>query len=149
MLGKSLDILVSSPSTSAYPRPTITLSFTRALKSLLNTSPSRLPLSKTRPATPSNMTWLNRINPTPAFPEHTGPYKVGSVDVEIPASELESPSENAPPADIPTVAFRVFYPCKQDSGQKGVKWIPSPMREYISAYARFLGANNAFAGVFS
>jgi platelet-activating factor acetylhydrolase len=95
------------------------------------------------------MTWLNRLNPTPAFPTHTGPYKVGSVDVEIPTSDLESPSVNAPPGDLPTIAFRIFYPCKQDSNEKAVRWIPSPQREYVSAYARFLGANSAFAGVFS
>lgn len=95
------------------------------------------------------MTWLSSLNPTPAFPAHTGPYKVGSLDVEIPTSQLESPSANPPPADLPTVAFRVFYPCKQESDELGVRWIPSPQREYISAYARFLGANSAFAGVFS
>jgi platelet-activating factor acetylhydrolase len=95
------------------------------------------------------MTWLKRINPTPVFPAHTGPYKVGSVDVEIPVSELESPSTNVAPADLPTVAFRVFYPCTQDSDQKAVRWIPSPQREYISSYAKFLGANSAFAGVFA
>ncbi|KAF3049570.1 hypothetical protein E8E11_006667 [Didymella keratinophila] len=95
------------------------------------------------------MTWLKNMNPTPAFPAYTGPHKVGSIDVEIPTSELESPSDEAPPADIPTVAFRVFYPCRQDSEQKAVRWIPSPQREYIAAYARFLGANSAFAGIFS
>jgi platelet-activating factor acetylhydrolase len=95
------------------------------------------------------MTWLNRINPTPAFPAHTGPYKVGSVDIEIPTSELEDPSASHPPGDRPTVAFRVFYPAKPESNERGVRWIPSPQREYISAYARFLGANSAFAGIFS
>ncbi|KAH7391134.1 platelet-activating factor acetylhydrolase [Phaeosphaeria sp. MPI-PUGE-AT-0046c] len=94
------------------------------------------------------MTWLNRINPTPAFPAHTGPYKVGSIDVEIPTSELDNPSTEAA-NDLPTVAFRVFYPAKQESNERGVKWISSPQREYISAYARFLGANSAFAGLFS
>lgn len=94
------------------------------------------------------MTWLNRINPTPAFPAHTGPYKVGSIDVEIPTSELDNPSTEAT-KDLPTVAFRVFYPAKQESNERGVRWIPSPQREYISAYAKFLGANSAFAGVFS
>lgn len=92
---------------------------------------------------------MNRINPTPAFPAHTGPYKVGSVDVEIPTSELESATDDAPPSPLPTVAFRMFYPCKQDSEQKAVKWIPSPQRETIAAYAKFLGANSAFAGVFA
>jgi platelet-activating factor acetylhydrolase len=95
------------------------------------------------------MSWLNRINPTPAFPTHTGPYKVGSVDVEIPTSELENPSTSSPPGERPTVAFRVFYPAKQESNERGVRWIPSPQREYISAYAKFLGANSAFASLSS
>jgi platelet-activating factor acetylhydrolase len=71
------------------------------------------------------------------------------VDVEIPTSELENPNTQPTHGDLPTVAFRVFYPAKQESNEKGVRWIPSPQREYIGAYARFLGANSAFAGVFS
>ncbi|KAF2707270.1 hypothetical protein K504DRAFT_535793 [Pleomassaria siparia CBS 279.74] len=100
------------------------------------------------------MGWSARFNPTPSFPTYTGPYAVGSLDVEIPTSELESPDPNPSPcANVPTVAFRVFYPC-QEAGKekekgKGVRWIPSPQREYIGAYARFLGAGNAFSQVFS
>lgn len=97
------------------------------------------------------MTLLERLNPTPSFPAYTGPYKVGSVDVEIPTSQLESPSP--PPASasasLPTVAFRVFYPAKEESQQKGVRWIPSPQREYVGGYARFLGAGSAFSQIFS
>jgi hypothetical protein len=126
-----------------------TLSFSRAFRSITRTIPSRLPIGNASPLAVVNMAWFNRLNPTPSFPAHTGPYKVGSVDVEIPTSDLESPSAKAPPTDLPTVAFRVFYPCKQDSKEKAVRWIPGPQREYISAYAKFLGANSAFAGVFS
>jgi hypothetical protein len=128
----------------------ITLSLSRALRSLRALS-SSLPQSLKAPRAPAiaDMTWLQNLNPVPAFPAYTGAHKVGSIDVEIPTSELENPSAEAPPADLPTVAFRVFYPCRQDSEQKHVKWIPSPQREYIGAYARFLGANSAFAGVFS
>ncbi|KAF2656139.1 hypothetical protein K491DRAFT_692340 [Lophiostoma macrostomum CBS 122681] len=96
------------------------------------------------------MGWLGQLNPTPAFPQYSGPYKVGSVDVEIPVSELQSPSPTpSVAADLPTVAFRIFYPCQPDSHQKGARWIPSPQREYISAYARFLGANNYLSHFFS
>jgi hypothetical protein len=131
---------------------TITLSFSRALRSLGALS-SSLPHALKAPRVPAvaDMTWLQNLNPVPAFPAYTGAHKVGSVDVEIPTSELESPgAEAASPAELPpTVAFRVFYPCRQDSKQKPVKWIPSPQREYIGAYAKFLGANSAFASVFS
>ncbi|KAF2271265.1 uncharacterized protein EI97DRAFT_438000 [Westerdykella ornata] len=96
------------------------------------------------------MTWLHQLNPTPAFPPYTGRYKVGTVDVEIPVAELDSPSPAPSSAsDLSTVAFRIFYPCHPDSQQRNVRWIPSPQREYVGAYARFLGANGAFSQFFS
>ncbi|KAF2638434.1 hypothetical protein P280DRAFT_471525 [Massarina eburnea CBS 473.64] len=96
------------------------------------------------------MGWLNRINPTPSFPAYTGPYKVGSVDVELPTPQLESPGPSASPCtNLPTVAFRIFYPARHESTQRGVKWLPSPQREFVGAYARFLGAGNAFSQFFS
>lgn len=96
------------------------------------------------------MTWLTRLNPTPSFPSYTGPYKVGSIDVEIPTSQLETPGpSDSPCTNLSTVAFRIFYPAREESTQKGVKWIPGPQREVISAYARFLGAGNAFSQIFS
>lgn len=111
--------------------------------------PSQQLISIPSPKVP-DMTWLSRFNPTPGFPGYTGPYKVGSTDIEIPASELESPGPSPSPCtNLPTVAFRVFYPCQQESEQRGVRWIPSPQREYVGAYARFLGANSAFSQVFS
>jgi hypothetical protein len=126
---------------------TSTVSFSRAYRSLIGALPQAVRAPS--PLAAVNMTWLNRMNPTPAFPSHTGPYKVGSVDIEIPTSELDNPSTQPIPGDLPTVSFRVFYPAKQESNERSVRWIPSPQREYISAYARFLGANSAFAGVFS
>ncbi|KAK7181844.1 hypothetical protein DPSP01_002432 [Paraphaeosphaeria sporulosa] len=96
------------------------------------------------------MTFLDKINPTPSFPSFTGPYKVGSVDVEIPASQLESPGRSSSPStNLSTVSFRVFYPARPESEQKGVRWIPSPQKEVVSSYAKFLGAGNAMAGLFA
>lgn len=94
------------------------------------------------------MSWFSRFNPTPAFPSYTGPYMVGSVDVEIPAADLDSPSP-APNSSLGTVAFRIFYPCEPSSHERPVKWIPDPQRGYVSAYARFLGANSAFSDIFA
>ncbi|KAF2737161.1 hypothetical protein EJ04DRAFT_574799 [Polyplosphaeria fusca] len=91
---------------------------------------------------------LGRLNPTPSFPSYTGPYRVGSTDVEIPVSGLKSPSPS-PRENISTIAFRVFYPCAPASQEPNVRWIPSPQREYLGAYARFLGANSAFSHIFS
>lgn len=96
------------------------------------------------------MTWLHKINPTPSFPAYTGPYKVGSVDVEVPTSQLEAPGRSdSPCTSLSTVSFRVFYPARPESEQKGVRWIPSPQKDVVSAYAKFLGAGNAMAGLFA
>ncbi|KAJ9646484.1 hypothetical protein H2199_002533 [Coniosporium tulheliwenetii] len=94
------------------------------------------------------MSFLSHLNPTPGFPSYTGPYQVGSVDVEIPVTDLEAPSP-APDSTIATTAFRVFYPCEPGAHERPVRWIPNPQRGYVSAYARFLGAGSAFSELFS
>ena len=118
------------------------MSLSRLSRSLLG----RLPRSAPIPT----MTWLNKINPTPTFPAYTGPYKVGSVDVELPTSQLESPGRSdSPSTNLATVSFRVFYPARPESKQKGTRWIQSPQKDVVSAYAKFLGAGNAMAGLFA
>ncbi|EKD19445.1 uncharacterized protein L3040_002676 [Drepanopeziza brunnea f. sp. 'multigermtubi'] len=92
--------------------------------------------------------YLSRLSPVPGFPEYTGPYKVGTIDVEIPVTELESPSP-APVNHISTVQYRIFYPCEPDASGKPVSWIPNPQQGYISAYTRFLGAGSKLAEVIS
>lgn len=84
--------------------------------------------------------YLNKVNPVPVLPEYTGPYKVGTVDVELPVSALNAPSE-APPnaADIHTVLFRIFYPAQPDSKGKRITWLPAPQRSQVAAYSKFLG----------
>ena len=96
--------------------------------------------------------YLKSINPTPSFPEYTGPYKVGTIDVEIPVSELESPSTLVPDTTkgLPTVLFRIWYPCVDDDKKhEKITWLPQPQREHISAYSRFLGAGKTAASIIS
>jgi platelet-activating factor acetylhydrolase len=89
--------------------------------------------------------YLKSLSPVPSFPEYTGPHKVGTIDVEIPVSELDGPSP--PPEDAAdTVLFRVFYPCEVESKtSKHISWFPSPQRGHVSAYTRFLGAGSRLA----
>lgn len=84
--------------------------------------------------------YLNKVNPIPTLPEYTGPYKVGTTDVEISVSDLHAPS-SAPSnaAGISTVQFRIFYPAQPDSKNKRISWLPAPQRSHISAYTKFLG----------
>lgn len=92
---------------------------------------------------------LSHLSPVPAFPEYTGKYQVGTVDVEIPVAEIPSPSP-APDPNITTVHFRIFYPCEPpENVTKKTYWIPDPQREYLGAYARFLGARPSLADFFS
>src|SRR6266480_5881051 len=87
---------------------------------------------------------FSRLNPIPSFPDYTGPYDVGTSDVEIPTSELESPSP-APDPSISTVQFRIFYPCIKPAKSNPVRWLPNQQREYMGGYLRFLGINPALA----
>jgi len=91
--------------------------------------------------------YLKSLSPVPYFPAYTGPYRVGTVDIEIPVSELESPA-SAPDENIDTIQFRIFYPCADDAkSANGVNWIPKPQHGYVSAYTRFLGAGSTLAGL--
>lgn len=101
-------------------------------------------------ATARLVAYLSRLNPVPAFPQYTGPYKVGSMDVEVPVTDLESPSptpENA--ADLHTIQFRIFYPAAAKSDQKPITWLPAPQRQHVSAYTKFVGVGPKLAEVLS
>jgi len=87
---------------------------------------------------------LSRLSPIPGFPSYSGPHDVGTIDVELPVSDLDSPSPS-PGEAISTVQYRIFYPCELDSKGKAINWIPAPQRGYVSAYARFLGAGSYLA----
>lgn len=89
----------------------------------------------------------SRLNPVPSFPAYTGPYNVGTQELEIPISDL--PTSNPPPdANVTTVSFRIFYPC-EPTKPKSVYWLPSPQGEYFRAYARFLSAGPRLASFLS
>ncbi|KAL9596365.1 MAG: hypothetical protein Q9219_005843 [cf. Caloplaca sp. 3 TL-2023] len=93
------------------------------------------------------VSFLSYLNPTPGFPAYTGPYRVGTTDVEIPAAELPPPSP-APDSNISTVSFRIFYPREPAATHsKPVYWLPNPQHEYLSAYVRFLGASQRLSAI--
>ena len=86
---------------------------------------------------------LSRVNPVPSFPAYTGPYNVGTQELEIPISDL--PASSPPPdANITTVSFRIFYPCAPTK-PRSAYWLPTPQGEYFCAYARFLSAGPRLA----
>ncbi|KAL5614559.1 hypothetical protein BROUX41_004662 [Berkeleyomyces rouxiae] len=86
----------------------------------------------------------------PSFPDYTGPYQVGSIDIEVPVLELQAPSSTpSETSDIHTVLVRVFYPATPEPQDCKVRWLPSPQRQSVSAYARFIGLGSAVASVVS
>jgi len=80
------------------------------------------------------------LNPIPSLPKPLGPHKVGTVEWEIPVSEIPS-SSPTPDPKISTIKFRIFYPTTQSASSKvSVPWLPHPQRTWQQAYASFLGA---------
>lgn len=76
----------------------------------------------------------------PSFPDYTGPYRVGTIDIEVPVTELSSPApvpSNA--TDIHTILVRVYYPAEPNTGGHKIHWLPTPQRQNVSAYAQFMG----------
>ncbi|KAF3025967.1 hypothetical protein E8E14_014994 [Neopestalotiopsis sp. 37M] len=93
--------------------------------------------------------YLSKLNPVPGFAAFTGPYKVGTVDVEIPVDDLDSPSPAPEGCDIETVQFRIFYPTAPESTGKNITWLPAPQRPNLAAYVKFLGAGPLLADAIS
>ncbi|KAK3049682.1 hypothetical protein LTR09_009104 [Extremus antarcticus] len=94
---------------------------------------------------------LSSLNPVNAFPKYHGSYSVGTVDVEVPISDLPSPSE-VPEDAQPTIAFRIFYPCVKPASSdqdRPVRWVPQPQRLTIAALMKFLGIKERTAGLMS
>lgn len=95
--------------------------------------------------------WFTGWNPIKYFPDYSGPHAVGTVDVEIPISDLHAPSD-VPEDAQPTIAFRMFYPCVKPSSKeldRPVRWIPSPQRETMASFAKFLGLRDKMASAIS
>lgn len=86
------------------------------------------------------MSIFRYLFPIPSFADYTGPYTVGTREIEVPTSELPTP---APDPSISTVSYRIFYPCSSDSRKNGkyVHWLPEPQTQYFTAYARFMQAS--------
>ncbi|KAJ2901500.1 hypothetical protein MKZ38_001728 [Zalerion maritima] len=96
------------------------------------------------------MSYLSRLTPVPSFPSYTGPYTVGTIDVEIPISDLQSPAPAPENADhIQTIQFRIFYPAAQTTTGKKIPWLPNPQRAHLVGYTKFLGLGPMMAEIVS
>ena len=87
---------------------------------------------------------FNKMLPMfPYLPSYTGPHAVGTIDIEIPISELDSPAPLPDNFDIPTIKARIFYPCEPvKKKSKPVYWIAEPQWDHLEAFYSFLGASS-------
>lgn len=94
--------------------------------------------------------YLSKISLVPGFPSYTGAYKVGTIDVEIPIVELQSPAPiPAEAAHIKTIQFRMYYPAAENVAGKKIPWLPNPQRAHLVGYTQFLGAGPFLAEILS
>ena len=82
------------------------------------------------------------LNPLPHLPDHyPGPHKVGTTEVEIPISDIES-TTTIPDSSITTIKFRLYYPTAQNAkSDRPIYWVQDPQKESNDAFASFLGAD--------
>lgn len=82
------------------------------------------------------------LNPLPHLPAY--PYAVGTREVEIPISEIQSSSQSPDP-QISTIKFRLYYPTTSDAKSNDhVYWLPEPQKEWNDAYADFMGSSSGW-----
>lgn len=81
------------------------------------------------------MATLISVNLSPQLFSYTGPYKVGTIDVEIPVSDIVSSCKRPKEASgISTILFRIFYPATAGCNQQPAKWMPN---HQTSAYVTY------------
>ncbi|EXJ92667.1 hypothetical protein A1O3_01219 [Capronia epimyces CBS 606.96] len=84
---------------------------------------------------------ISWLSPVPSLPEPLGPHKVGTIEWEIPISEIPLPTP-VPDPQISTLKFRIFYPTLSTATSKiSEPWLPQPQRAWSQAYASFMGAS--------
>lgn len=89
------------------------------------------------------------------LPKHTGPYAVGAIDIEVPASPARNIGPNirfkgenlsAKPFQLDTVLFTLYYPATyadaKSSKAKRHPWIPDPISLRAKGYARAAHISN-------
>ncbi|KAK5110212.1 hypothetical protein LTR62_006208 [Meristemomyces frigidus] len=85
------------------------------------------------------------------LPAYTGPYKVGTIDIEAPVerqrtSDAVFKHDGGPAFEMETVLFSLYYPANKDVRTRKPYhyWIPKPVSLHAEGYARFAHINNFF-----
>lgn len=87
------------------------------------------------------------LNPLPHLPAYPGPCKVGTREIEIPISEIQS-TTTVPNSQITTIKFRLFYPTTTDAkSTQHAYWLPEPQKQWNDAYADFMGGSSGLTNL--
>ncbi|KAH6855924.1 platelet-activating factor acetylhydrolase, isoform II-domain-containing protein [Chaetomium sp. MPI-CAGE-AT-0009] len=90
------------------------------------------------------------------LPQHTGPYAVGTIDIEAPVSpprsihEAQFKGTNEKAFELETVLFSLYYPAAHDTAlsrsdqPKRHPWVPRPLSLRAQGYARAAHISNWF-----
>ncbi|KAF1820877.1 alpha/beta-hydrolase [Dissoconium aciculare CBS 342.82] len=83
------------------------------------------------------------------LPEYSGPYAVGTVDIEVPcekrrSSEVVLRDTGVHPFEVDTVLFSLFYPAVKEvkTRRRRHPWVEKPLSFTAEGYARFAKCNN-------
>ncbi|KAH6632504.1 platelet-activating factor acetylhydrolase, isoform II-domain-containing protein [Chaetomium tenue] len=90
------------------------------------------------------------------LPQHTGPYAVGTIDIEAPVSpprvihEARFKGTNEKAFELETVLFSLYYPVTHDTAASSAQtkrhpWVPRPISLRAQGYARAAHISNWFA----
>lgn len=92
-----------------------------------------------------------------ALPEYTGPYEVGTIDLEAACdgrkiTDASFKDSGKPAFELETVFFSLYYPAVKGSVARKPNhlWIPKPIALHAEGYARFAHINNfVFNNIFT
>lgn len=136
------------PSFPPYPGPYAVGSFELEIPvaSLAATAPDATTTTTTIADTVQFRVFYPTEKKTPAerpiSAQPAGSWWGGKTTPVDPADALQQGEDQKPPEPAPAL--------DPPSGAKPVRWLPEPhQREYLSAYARFLGASSGFAEIVS
>lgn len=92
------------------------------------------------------------------LPKYTGPYDVGTIDIEVPVKEPRTVVDGVfkkggkPAFELDTVLFTLYYPAMEGSrsSRSKHKWLPKPISLIAEGYATAAHFNNFFSrGLFT
>lgn len=89
------------------------------------------------------------------LPDYTGPYSVGTIDIESPCDgrtthDVKFKATGDPAFQVETVLFSLYYPAVKGAQSSKPKhlWVPKPIAITSEGYARFAHMSNFFTNSF-